>query len=122
MLNLLKVFALILLTSLTVSSVQAQNRPKLFCAVRSALKHKEYVASFRNDKTKHCTLSCIMALHCTNVSARLVGQLKELADLFGPGDADEDDIKANEEGIRLSHTSENRNDCKLSCLEVYPSR
>jgi hypothetical protein len=97
----------------------------LFCGIRSGMKYKKEVERFRNDKTKHCALSCMIAVHCPDSSAYIVGYLKEMWDLVSPGDADPEDIVANSEGIKISSDISLDNavsGCIESCLEIYPSR
>jgi hypothetical protein len=116
----MKNIVLIILFLSLLPNIHAGN--KFFCATKSALKHKEFVKKFSNDKTKHCSLSCIMAVDCSSGQAALLGYLKELWDLISPGDADHQDIVANEQGIRFALQAESFSDCAELCLEVYPSR
>ncbi len=96
-------------------SVQAGGG-KFFCS----LKHSKRVIPIAtshssNDKNRHCTVSCMLALKCNDAEVLMVGVLKEFEDVFGPGDADAEDIKADRHGIRLVRTDRAKSD--LECLE-----
>lgn len=106
------------------ASAKASNE-KIFCGIKNGLKYKKEVNHYRNDKTKHCALSCMLAKKCPNASVYILGYLKEMWDLISPGDADSRDIAANNDGIRVSEDVDVNNfisGCKKSCLAIYPSR
>ncbi len=110
---------------LFISSNSYAVNDKLFCGIRSGLEYKKEVDHFRNDKTKHCALSCMIAVECPDAEAYILGYLKELWDLVSPGDADSQDIAANNDGIRMSQMispDQIVSGCIESCLEIYPSR
>lgn len=74
------------------------------------------------DKTKHCSISCIVALECSAIETYLFGLSKEIYDAFGGGTPDQADIKANQAGIKLatSGVAQIEEDCLRQCLILYP--
>lgn len=96
---------LILAGFLILSTTLAQAKPtpsKFICSV----KHSKYVISVAerhsaNDKNRHCTVSCMLSLRCNSNEVLLVGILKEFRDIFGPGNAEREDIIADKYGIDL---------------------
>lgn len=110
----MKILFLILLMSVSLS---ASAKPKkLFCAYRNA-KIVIPIAERHstNDKNRHCTVSCMLALRCNDVEVLVAGYLKEFQDVFGPGDADAQDIVADKYGISIVRN--NRADVDRECLE-----
>ena len=67
------------------------------------------------DKNRHCSVSCMLALTCNDNEVLLAGILKEVRDVFGPGEADREDIIANRYGIGL--VSSKRAKTYRECLE-----
>ncbi len=53
------------------------------------------------DKFKHCAVSCMLTLRCPASDVLEIGILKELADVFGPGNAEMDDLEADFKGVEL---------------------
>ena len=53
------------------------------------------------DKNRHCTVSCMLGLRCNLNEVMLVGILKEIKDVFGPGNAERADLIADKYGIDL---------------------
>ncbi len=89
---------------------------KFFCT----MKHSKRVIAIAtshsdNDKNRHCTVSCMLALKCNDTEVLLVGVLKEFRDVFGPGEADAEDIKADRYGISL--VRDDRAQTDPECLE-----
>ena len=89
--------------------------PELLCSlyhsnrvIKIASEHTEY------DKNRHCTVSCMLALKCNDHEVMMIGLLKEIQDLFGPGEADADDLKADSFGISLAAEGTAKTD--LQCL------
>ena len=104
-----------------MSSV-AQGKP-FFCRkadVDSA--SKRAMARTGNDKNMHCSVSCLLTLRCHSTQVRTLGYLKELKDVFGPGDADALDIVADELGISLVLVGRAKSDreCFSECDLYYP--
>lgn len=52
-----------------------------------------------NDKYKHCIVSGEIYAQCSPAEAYAAGIGKEIKDLFGPGNAEIDDLKADLDGI-----------------------
>jgi len=74
------------------------------------------------DKFKHCTLSCQIGLVCPPVDTLLLGLGKEIVDVFGPGNAEWADLKADHYGTMLSLTPaiKNNKHCIKGCSMRYP--
>ncbi len=71
------------------------------------------------DKYKHCAVSCMLARRCGGLDSLNIGILKEVWDLFTPGNAEMDDIKADLIGIRFYTTKMATTDreCNNRCNE-----
>lgn len=107
----------ILLLFIMLFSMSAFAKPKkLLCAYRNA-KIVVPIAERHstNDKNRHCTVSCMLALRCNDTEVLIAGYLKEFQDVFGPGDADAQDIVADKFGISIVRN--NRADIDQECLE-----
>jgi hypothetical protein len=62
----------------------------------------------------------MLALKCSGQEVMMVGLLKEIQDLFGPGEADADDLKADAFGISLAAETAARTDVQcLSQCDLY---
>lgn len=80
------------------------------------------------DKFKHCSISCYMAAKCGAAESTTIGILKEIQDVFGPGDADIADIEANLDGVVLGtgiffkwmNSREKKDYCLENCKTIYP--
>jgi hypothetical protein len=96
---------LILITLLALSSFSAFAKPspnKLICSV----KHSKAVIAIAEahsnfDKNRHCAVSCMLGLRCNLNEVMLLGVLKEIQDVFGPGHAERADLIADKFGIDL---------------------
>lgn len=108
-----KVLTLLLL----VLSFQAPAR-ELGCAYKWA---KKVLPEVENepfgDKFKHCAVSCMIGLHCTQIQTLNIGVMKEIWDIFTPGDSDLADLRADIIGIKLSGQKdvEDHADCIWEC-------
>lgn len=71
------------------------------------------------DKLKHCTLSCLVARKCLSFEVDMIGILKEIYDLIGPGNSELEDIEANRRGIRFAPAAQNERECMRFCAQVY---
>jgi len=73
------------------------------------------------DKSKHCAVSCYLTLRCRPDQVRAVGLLKEFRDLFGYGNAEVADIKANFYGVNLAQKkiATRDEDCSRICSENF---
>lgn len=76
------------------------------------------------DKTRHCAISCIVALDCSAFETYLFGLSKEVYDSFGGGTADAMDIEANKKGIKLvtDQVATTENECMDLCFDLYPKK
>jgi hypothetical protein len=57
------------------------------------------------DMRQHCLAAGTIAIRCGGLSATMAGYGKELADVFGPGDAEWRDVAANRAGRRCAGRS-----------------
>lgn len=54
------------------------------------------------DSRQHCLAAGTIAIRCGEFEAAMAGYGKELADVFGPGDAERRDLAANRAGRRCA--------------------
>ena len=111
-----KVFFLILI--LNFSAHKAKADEKMICAGHFALKYKPLVLSFKNDKAKHCALSCLISKRCFIGETFTLGLIKEVADVLGYGTPELADLRANILGIKLAYTRPEA-DCLKLCQEIF---
>lgn len=95
-------------------------RDQIFCSLRYFDTYKDQISQITNDKLKHCTMSCSLALHCPKSDVRLAGQIKEILDALGLGTPDRDDLVANEYGLEISEYD--HVDSYESCLKECSMR
>ena len=115
-------FILLTLCLTTFSSAHA-DAPEILCSLLNAKRVKAIAISHSTfDKNRHCTVSCMLSLKCGPTEAMTMGILKEIQDLFGPGDADMDDLAADALGVDLAFTRRARKDsqCLEQCDLYYP--
>jgi hypothetical protein len=74
------------------------------------------------DKFLHCAVSCMLAVKCPIAEVVSVGVMKEIKDMFGDGEADLRDIRANLWGINQVIRGHARTDrqCLQRCELRYP--
>ena len=95
---------------------QANDQKITPCAIKNGrAMAKELKEKPLLDKIKHCTLTCVVTQQCSQYSARSLGYVKEILDLLGMGQAEWDDLAANELGIQLAISDRART--KLECYE-----
>lgn len=112
-------YRLLILFLITTFSFQLHaSEEKLFCASYYAFYYKKEIEKLPNDKIMHCTMSCYLAVNCPREEALIIGYLKEFWDIFGPGDADWNDIAANKAGIRYAK-KKSRRYCKSQCIKTF---
>ena len=110
---------LLILAMTIIFSSSSFAQEKFFC---SLMRSKETVRMVNQhityDKAKHCAVSCILNLDCSATEVYLFGLGKELADLLGAGEPDENDIKANRIGIDASESGQakTKSECIDYCL------
>lgn len=97
-------FILLIILCLSFNAIGAEGKSAL-CTIENAKivipiaeKHSSY------DKNRHCTVSCMLSLKCNRLEVMMIGYLKEFKDVFGPGNAEVEDIKADKYGISLVRT------------------
>lgn len=96
----------------------------LLCAYDAGMKYKDIVKfkARAHDKFRHCTISCVIGLECGVTSSAIIGIAKEIADVFGTGTPEWEDILADILGIRISKRASvnNLDDCAQACDDYYP--
>lgn len=77
-----------------------------------------------DDKLKHCSLSCMLSIHCLTAEVAVVGVAKEIADIFGPGNAEFEDLQADYKGIAIytEHKVKKYSECVRLCEIPYPRK
>lgn len=117
MISMFIIFSLLL----SLSS-PAHAEAKFIC---SALVGRDFYRELKpmqiSDKTKHCALSCYLGLRCGSLESFHVGVIKEIMDLFGAGQAEWADLRANQQGITLARSRRARNQaqCLSECKLIY---
>jgi hypothetical protein len=112
---------LLFLALFFVTSAHAST--EFVCSILNGQKmYKELQSQNINDKAKHCTLSCHLALRCPSFEVWNLGVLKEIYDLFGDGNAEWADLEADRDGIVIATSRRARTtaDCYRECREIYP--
>jgi hypothetical protein len=73
------------------------------------------------DKNMHCVTSCLIALRCSALATYSIGVGKEIKDIFGPGNAEMADLRADRVGLDLVRSSRvrNRRECLVQCDSYY---
>lgn len=73
------------------------------------------------DKTMHCTLSCDLTLKCGSTVSMGLGIAKEIYDIFGAGNAEWEDLKADIRGVKIARQGlvKNFKDCLSACSGLY---
>lgn len=108
-------FILLCLTLATFTSAQAE-APELLCSLLNVKRVKAIATSHSTfDKNRHCSVSCMLTLKCGAAQALSMGVLKEIQDLFGPGQAEMADLAADALGVDLAFLRAARSD--IQCLE-----
>ncbi|MDH4467055.1 MAG: hypothetical protein QE271_03285 [Bacteriovoracaceae bacterium] len=79
------------------------------------------------DKNRHCAISCMLTLRCNSVDVFQAGVLKEIYDIFGPGDFELNDLAADTQGILFGNKiffskAGGDDECFNLCDQVYPPR
>jgi len=142
--NLWKIFGLFFVVAITSSFSNANASPlsqdKLLCSAWNLSEVKKYVAHYNNDKSKHCVVSCLLAAKCGQDESSLMGILKEVVDIFGPGNAEWADLEADWHGLTTALNYANqkcrssfwdffefqnkcfKKSCETKCLQIYPAK
>jgi hypothetical protein len=113
----------IVLTSLIFASIFENVQAALCSAFFAKRLRSEVLVAGTTDKWKHCALSCMLARRCGAEDSFLIGIIKELADLVGPGNAEWADLRADADGVTLWRIGLGKSDlmCKEQCATLYPS-
>lgn len=69
-----------------------------------------------NDKYKHCMVAGEIYKQCGPVSANVASIGKEIQDVFGPGNAEWDDLKADYAGIDCAANPECNQSLEECCI------
>ena len=118
-----KIAILIILTLFSLQSLAKDESTTMICSALNYKKVKAKVeAEGSYDKFKHCAVSCLLALRCPAVEVMQLGILKELADIFGAGNAEWDDLKADADGVKLVTSKKAKTDkeCFQGCHGLHP--
>lgn len=118
----MKVLLPFLLLFSFAANAQTKEGHGMFCVMIKGRQIYEKIKHARvSDKVKHCTLSCATTLKCDALSSLNLGLIKELMDLFGPGNAEWEDLVADVRGIRLAvyRRATNYQECLESCQDYY---
>jgi len=110
-------------TFTAIAHASASDEKITYCAIKNGRSMaKELNEKPLLDKVKRCTLTCVVTQHCSQYSARSLGYLKEILDLMGMGNAEWDDLVANELGIELavSQRARTKAECYEQCQLYYP--
>lgn len=104
-------------------SVPSLSQAKLCSVFFASRLQSEVEEPLRTDKWKHCALSCMLARRCGGNDSFMLGILKELADVVGPGNAEWADLVADSDGVTLWRLGMGRTDtmCKGNCASLYPN-
>lgn len=93
--------------------------PSSTSCVRAAI-HQEWPPGL-TDKQKHCRATAQIAASCSVPEARLAGILKEVADLFGKGNAEWADLRADWAGVRCARDAQGVPDIDSCCAASEPA-
>ena len=108
-----------LLLFLSTFSLSSVSDDKLLCSTEVGLRWRKEIDSRQiSDKAKHCSLSCIVARRCGNNNILVLGFLKEIVDIFGPGNAEIADLRANLKGTYFAFRSNQA--CSYLCEKSIP--
>lgn len=69
------------------------------------------------DSRAHCLASGLIARYCSNSEAYMAGAGKELRDLFGPGDAEWRDWRADRAGIGCARRAKDDTELASCCSD-----
>jgi len=76
---------------------------------------KEKVPAHAPDKRQHCLAGGFIARYCSGSEAYLAGAGKELKDLFGGGDAEWGDWRADRAGIACARSAKDDDELARCC-------
>lgn len=113
----MKSLILTVFLALSSSLASAGSGPdKLVCSIKNS---KPVIAIAQRhstfDKNRHCSVSCMLSLRCNLDEVMIIGILKEIKDVFGPGNAERADLIADKYGVDLVRHQRARTD--KECLE-----
>lgn len=125
----MKTLLLILTLMASLNSFASQKSQKIVCAyIIGSSFEDDLRAHGGTDKFMHCAMSCYLASRCGSSESAVAGILKEVMDLFGPGNAEWDDLKADTVGVALGTPlyysfkprETKKKYCLDECVKVYP--
>ena len=85
-------------------------------SVRASLPHG------LDDKHAHCLASGLIARRCSVAEGYLAGAGKELADVFGPGDAQWADWRADRVGLKCARNAQDDAAVDACCMQMLGPR
>jgi hypothetical protein len=121
----MKKFILFFTLICSFNSFASTRESKMICAYKNAPVVRDIVNKISNhDKFKHCAASCMLTLKCGIVQSISTGILKELWDVFTPGDASIEDLIADAFGVGLAKTrsATGLKECAWQCDNYYPMK
>lgn len=71
------------------------------------------------DKQAHCLASAAIAWRCSVIEAYGAGIAKEIKDMFGHGDAEWADLRADAAGVRCARSAHNESDIRECCGKAF---
>ena len=91
------------------TSVKTGDKSMMGCINRVVSQRSKFPPK-TNDKYKHCVVSCYISDECGHFAAALAGIGKEVKDMFGPGNAEWADWKADVSGMDCSKNKQKGGD------------
>lgn len=73
------------------------------------------------DKQAHCLASAAIAWRCSVMEAYGAGIAKEIKDMFGHGDAEWADLRADAAGVRCARSAHSESDIRGCCEKAVRS-
>jgi hypothetical protein len=104
---------------ITLCSFNVVAKDKFICSAYVLNKYKSLVPDSEYDKVKHCSYSCILRKKCGVLESYAMGIGKEIADLLGYGNAEMDDLRANQAGIKIGKKVRHIHLCLPNCQKLY---
>jgi len=111
----LKTIIIFLLLIFTFNIYSAEITTNNKCNFQSIKKSFKLVSKLESDKVAHCTFSCILQLRCGRVFSFYSGVAKEVIDIFGKGNADYYDLKADFVGLNIANIVDSEEGCFDIC-------
>lgn len=114
----MKTLLILLVLTVGVQSAQAS----MLCSVKEGrLWYPRLKSMPISDKAMHCTLSCHLAIRCSAIESWSFGRFKEFWDIFGEGNAEWADLRADDKGLEIARRGKVKKigDCLRECRKLY---